>query len=102
MKIACLYILSLCFLLLGGYCAAYGIVPNDGNHAAVKHIGKTQLIKIPNTNRLPVIAGNALPLESKETIVSIESKDDEIQALFNFVATVEEVRNMHINSTQHI
>jgi hypothetical protein len=32
----------------------------------------------------------------------IESKDDEIQALFNFVATVEEVRNMHINSTQHI
>ena len=77
MKIACLYILSLCFLLLGGYCAVYGIVPNDGGHPITKRIGKTQLVKLPVINQDPVITHNTLPLDSKQTIVSVVNEDDD-------------------------
>ena len=77
MKIACLYILSLCFLLLGGYCAAYGIVPDQGSHPATKRIGKTQLVKFTNTNQDPIITHNTLPLEDKQTIVSVANEDDD-------------------------
>ena len=77
MKIAHLYILSLCFLLLGGYCAAYGIVPDQGSHPATKRIGKTQLVKFTNTNQDPIITHNTLPLEDKQTIVSVANEDDD-------------------------
>ncbi|GAB2976557.1 hypothetical protein GCM10027049_09290 [Mucilaginibacter puniceus] len=77
MKIAYLYILSLCFLLLGGYCAAYGILPNDNSRPATKRIGKTQLVKLPVVNQDPVITHNTLPLDDKQTIVSVVNDDDD-------------------------
>ena len=89
MKIAYLYILSLCFLLLGGYCAAYGILPNEGGRPANKRIGKTQLVKLPVISRDPVISHNGLPLDSKETILTVETEDDDsgFRRKFTLLAT---------------
>ena len=71
-----LYILCFCFLLLGGYCAAYGILPNDSGKPAIKRIGKTQLVKIPVIEKDPVISHSGLPLNTKQTIVTVETEDD--------------------------
>jgi hypothetical protein len=89
MKIAYLYILSLCFLLLGGYCAAYGILPNDHNRPANKRIGKTQLVKLPVINRDPVISHNGLPLDGKQTVLTLENEDDDtgFRRKFTLLAT---------------
>ena len=89
MKIAHLYILSLCFLLLGGYCAAYGIIPNDASRPANKRIGKTQLVKIPVINQDPVISNNVLPLDSKQTLLTVETEDDDtgFRRKFTLLAT---------------
>jgi hypothetical protein len=89
MKIAYLYILSLCFLLLGGYCAAYGILPNDSSHPATKRMGKTQLVKLPVVNQDPVISHNGLPLDTKETILTVEAEDDDtgFRRKFTLLAT---------------
>jgi hypothetical protein len=89
MKIAYLYILSLCFLLLGGYCAAYGILPNEGGHPANKRIGKTQLVKLPIANQDPVISHTGLPVDSKETILTVETEDDDtgFRRKFTLLAT---------------
>ena len=89
MKIAYLYILSLCFLLLGGYCAAYGILPSDGGHPATKRMGKTQLIKLPVVNQDPVISHNGLPLDTKQTILTVETEDDDsgFRRKFTLLAT---------------
>jgi len=87
MKIAYLYILSLCFLLLGGYCAAYGILPNA--RPANKRIGKTQLVKLPVVNQDPVISHNGLPLDSKQTILTVETEDEDtgFRRKFTLLAT---------------
>ena len=89
MKIAYLYILSLCFLLLGGYCAAYGILHSDGGHPATKRMGKTQLIKLPVVNQDPVISHNGLPLDTKQTILTVETEDDDsgFRRKFTLLAT---------------
>ncbi len=86
---AVLYILCFCFLLIGGYCAAYGNLPNDSGRPANKRIGKTQLIKLPVTNQDPIISHNGLPLGSKQTIVTVESEDDDtgFRRKFSLIAT---------------
>lgn len=78
MKIACLYILSISLILFGKYCYSYGNVHRGNNgYTVAKNIGKSQLVKFPIVNQDPVITNNTLPLDSKQSIFSVENEDDD-------------------------
>lgn len=86
MKIACLYILSLCLLMFGRYCYANDLIQHDSNgHLVAKHIGKMQAFKFANIHQDPTVFTNSTPTVNKETIVSVETEDDDMGFRRKFV-----------------
>ena len=78
MKIAFLYILSLCLLLVGKYSYANDVVQHgsDANLKA-KHIGKMQTFKFASIHRDPTVFTNSTPALTDQVLVSVESEDDD-------------------------
>ncbi len=78
MKIACLYILSVCLLMFGKHCYANDIIQQDSNgHLVAKHIGKMQAFEFANIHKDATVFTNSTPTLSEQTIINVETEDDD-------------------------
>jgi hypothetical protein len=78
MKVAIVFFLSLCFLLLIGRTDAFaGIHRDTFNYSSAQYIGKKQQAQLENLNlNFPVIKDNGFN-DKKEEFVSLENEDDD-------------------------
>ena len=78
MKIAFLYILSLCLLLVGKYSYANDVAQHGSDaHLTAKHIGKMQSFKFASIQKDPAVFSNSNPTITDQVLVSVESEDDD-------------------------
>ena len=79
MKIAFLYILSLCLLMVGKYSYANDTVKHGSNAPLMaKHIGKMQTFKFASIQRDPTVFTTSAPNGDSETILRVETEDEDI------------------------
>jgi hypothetical protein len=78
MKAVILFLLSLCFLLLGRYDHAYAKANhNTASYSSAQKIEKLQQAKFINTNQeLPIIKNNCFS-EQREDFLSVENEDED-------------------------
>jgi hypothetical protein len=78
MKIAFLYILSLCLLMVGMYSYANDIVHHGSNAPlTAKHIGKMETFKFASIQQDPTVFSNSNPTLTDQILVSVENEDDD-------------------------
>lgn len=89
MKAVILFLLSLCFLLLGRYDLAYAEANhNDASYPSAQNIEKLQQAKFINTNQeLPIIKNNCFS-EQKEDFISVENEDEDFVSARKLVLPV--------------
>lgn len=77
MKVAIVFFLSLCFLLLKGHTDVYADIHHNSASYSTQYIEKKQQTQLENTNRnFPVIKDNGLT-DKREDFISLEDEDDD-------------------------
>lgn len=80
MKVLYLFIISLCFLLLGGYSNAHAGTHHQTNFSSVKHTQRAQQIKLADSVRAHTVLKGAGKSEEPKFLISNEDEDESLSA----------------------